>query len=113
MSASFETIQTLPLTLTEDGTIRVADSRVSLESVIYEYEQGATPEQIAQMFPAIKLADIYSVIAYYLNNREFVAAYLARQEADGDAMQQQIEAAPSYQQRVAEIRSRLLAKRIP
>jgi uncharacterized protein (DUF433 family) len=111
MISSFETVQTVPLRLTEDGTIRVADSRVSLESVVHQFKQGATPEQIAQMFPAIKLADIYSVIAYYLNNRDTIDAYLAKQEAEADTIQQQLESATGYQQRVAEIRNRLLARR--
>jgi hypothetical protein len=50
---SLENTQVLPLRLTEDGTIRVADSRVSLESVVHHYKLGATAEQIAQKFPAL------------------------------------------------------------
>lgn len=59
-----ETTITVPLTNTEFGTVRVSGSRVSLDSVVYHYEQGATPERIAESFPSLNLADIYAVIAY-------------------------------------------------
>ena len=49
--ATLETTIVLPLTLTEDGTIRITGTRVSLELVVNEYEQGATPEEIAVSFP--------------------------------------------------------------
>jgi uncharacterized protein (DUF433 family) len=54
-----ETTITVPLTITEFGTIRVGRSRVSLDSVVYQYEQGATAERIAESFPSLDLADVY------------------------------------------------------
>jgi hypothetical protein len=57
---TLKTSQTSPLRLTEDGTIRIADSRVSLDSVVHHYKLGASAEQIAQKFPALDLADIYA-----------------------------------------------------
>ena len=44
----------------EDGVVRIAGSRVSLESLLYHYKAGATPEQIACKFPSLRLADTYS-----------------------------------------------------
>src|SRR5712691_10467305 len=49
--AIVETTQEVPLTVTPDGTIRIAGSRVSLDSVIYHYRHGATTEEIALRFP--------------------------------------------------------------
>ncbi len=89
-----ETNQSLPLRLTEDGTIRIADSHVSLDSVVHHYKLGASAEQIAQKFPALELADIYAAITYYLNHKETVEDYLQQQEAEGDEIQKRIEAAP-------------------
>lgn len=108
--ATLETTQTLPLRLTEDGTIRVADSRVSLDSVVHHYKLGASAEQIAQKFPALDLADVYAAITYYLNHREAVEEYLRRQEAAGDEAQKKIESDPRYQ-KSAELRARLLARK--
>lgn len=107
---TLETPQTVPLTLTEDGTIRIKDSRVSLDSIVYHFKLGATAEQIAHKFPALELADIYAAITYYLNHRETVDEYLQQQEAEGDVLQQRIESSPSDQNARAEMRSRLLAR---
>ncbi len=108
---TLETTQTLPLRVTEDGTIRVADSRVSLDSVVHHYKLGASAEQIAQKFPALDLADVYAAITYYLRHEEEVEEYLRQQEARGDEVQSKVEADPHYQKTSARLRARLLARR--
>jgi uncharacterized protein (DUF433 family) len=107
---TLETTQTVPLTLTEDGTIRIKGSRVSLDSIVYHFKLGATAEQIAHKFPALELADIYAAITYYLNHRETVDEYLRQQEVESDALQQRIKSASNDQTACAEMRSRLLAR---
>lgn len=107
---TLETVQTIPLSLTEDGTIRVTGSRVSLDSLLHHYKLGATAEQIAYKFPSLRLADIHAAIAYYLNHRAAVEEYLERQETAADAVQQAFEADPDYQTRVGALRERLLAR---
>src|SRR5918912_2758057 len=94
---TLEKTQALPLWLTEDGTIRIADTRVSLDSVVHHYKLGASPEQIAQKFPALDLADVYAAITYYLNHEETIEEYLRQQEAEGDKVQEKIESDPQYQ----------------
>jgi uncharacterized protein (DUF433 family) len=107
---SIESIQSVPLSVTEDGTIRVAGSRVSLESVLYHYKLGAIPEEIVYRFPSLRLADIYAAVAYYLNHREAVEEYLRESEAAGDALQAEIESRPQYQAARVEVRERLLQR---
>jgi uncharacterized protein (DUF433 family) len=72
---ALDTTQNVPLTQTENGTIRITGSRVSLESILGQYEQGSTAEQIQESLPSLKLADIYAVISYYLNHRAQVDEY--------------------------------------
>ncbi|HVF67141.1 MAG TPA: DUF433 domain-containing protein [Pyrinomonadaceae bacterium] len=108
---TLDNIQELPLRLTEDGTIRVANSRVSLDSVVHHYKLGASAEQIAQKFPALDLADVYAAITYYLNHEGAVEEYLRRQEAAGEEVQKHIESDPQYQKNSADLRARLLARR--
>ncbi len=108
---TLEKTQTLPLRLTEDGTIRIADSRVSLDSVVQHYKLGASAEQIAQKFPALDLADVYAAITYYLNHEETVEEYLRQQEATGDKVQTRIESDPHYQKKSAELRARIQARK--
>lgn len=60
-----------------DDDIRIKGSRVSIESVLYEYiYRGQTAEQIAGRFPTLELEQIYATILYYLHNREKVETYL-------------------------------------
>jgi uncharacterized protein (DUF433 family) len=108
--SKIETTMTVPLTTTEFGTIRVGRSRVSLDSVVHHYKQGATAERIAESFPSLDLADIYAVIAYYLANRESVEEYFQRQEADADALQQEIESDPKQQRATNQLRERIRAR---
>jgi uncharacterized protein (DUF433 family) len=108
--SSAETTMTIPLTITEFGTIRIGQSRVSLDSVVYHYKQGATAESIAESFPSLNLPDIYAVIAYYLANRETVEEYLRQQETEADALQQQIESDPTQQKATNQLRERIRAR---
>lgn len=77
-----DTTLTLPFRQIPDGTIRIGDTRVSLETIIDSYLSGQRPEEIHSGFPFIDLADIHAIIAFYLKNRETVDRYLAEQEAD-------------------------------
>jgi uncharacterized protein (DUF433 family) len=104
-----ETIST-PLVITEQGTIRVKGSRVSLDSIIYHFKLGATAEQIVQSFPSLSLGDVYSSIAYYLTHRQQIEEYLQQQDTEADALQEQLESRPSYQAEIAELRSRILGR---
>lgn len=111
MTPKLETTQTVPFTFTEDGGIRVSDSRVSLESVIYHFNLGASAEQIVYKFPALNLADVYAVIAYYLTNRQLVDNYINQQDAKAEANRKKLEEDPEHQTWKAELRERLLARK--
>jgi uncharacterized protein (DUF433 family) len=103
----FEPTQTVPLVLGEDGTIRVRGSRVTLDSVIDDFKQGATAEQIQEDFPSITLRDVYGAIAYYLDHAEDVERYLREQEQAGETTRRLIEA----EQDVASLRRRIRERR--
>lgn len=105
---TLETVQTTHLTKTTDGTIRVGATRVSLESIVHHFSLGATAEEISQKFPVLKLAQIYGVISYFLENHEAVAEYVLRQEAESDQLQQELE--PKFQAATNDLRRRILAR---
>ena len=65
-----------PLTITADGAVRVANTRVTLDTVVAAFHDGATAEEIVQQYPSLTLADVYAVICYYLQRRAEVDAYL-------------------------------------
>lgn len=56
-------------------------SRVSLDSVVYQFLQGESPEAIVQAFPSLSLMQVYGGITYYLAQRLEIDEYLKRGEA--------------------------------
>jgi uncharacterized protein (DUF433 family) len=70
---------TLPEFLTRDdlGAIRIAGHRVGLEHLLHLYNQGYSPEMMWEEYPAISLAVVHKVIAFYLENTAAVDDYLA------------------------------------
>jgi uncharacterized protein (DUF433 family) len=63
-------------------------TRISLDSVVYSFLNGESPESIAQNFPLLSLEQVYGAIAFYLANRELVDAYLKKGEAEFQGLQQ-------------------------
>jgi hypothetical protein len=55
-------------------------------------QNGDSPEQILEGFPSLILADIYAVIAYYLNHKDEIDAYLRRRDAEAERIHREIEA---------------------
>ena len=97
--------ETPPLREDASGALRVGSSRVLVELVIRGFQDGATPEAIAQRYPTATLADIYAVIAYYLRHRQELDAYLAAREHRAQEVRQCIE---RHQRDLADLHRRIL-----
>ena len=67
-----------------DGGYWIAGSRVSLDSVVYAFLEGLSPESIVDSFEALTLEQVYGAIAYYLGHRAAIDAYLKQAEAEFD-----------------------------
>ena len=76
----------------EHGVMRVGDTRVSLDSIVYAYLNNESPEFIRQGFPVLSLEEVYGAIAYFLGHRMEVEAYLERQARDAAAWKAKLEA---------------------
>ena len=96
-----------PLRQEVSGALRVGSSRVLVELVIRAFQDGATPEAIAQRYPTVTLADIYAVIAYYLRHREELEAYLEEREQQAQDVRQRLE---RHQGDLSDLRRRILAR---
>ncbi len=66
----------------------IAGKRISLDSVVYGFRRGSSPENINRSFPLLTLEEIYGAIAFYLANRKEVDDYLAREEVEFEKMRQ-------------------------
>lgn len=96
-----------PLREDADGVIRVAPTRVTLQTVVEAYHQGATPEEIALRHPVLTLEQVYGTISYYLSNEASLRGYLDEQRASSEAARRDAEQRPV----VAQLRDRLRARR--
>jgi uncharacterized protein (DUF433 family) len=98
-----------PPPLHEDprGTIRVGRTRVTLDTVVYAYEGGDSPEEIVESFPVLTLAQVFGALAYYHQHREEVRRYLKRREREADDLQREIEASQPSGSTRSELEARL------
>jgi uncharacterized protein (DUF433 family) len=88
------------------GDYWIAGTRVSLDSVVYAYWQGHSPETIAQSFSALSLEQIYGAIAYYLRHRKAVDASIRKAEQTGEALRQELrQQDPAFYERLAQAKA--------
>lgn len=95
-----------PLRWDEAGGIRIGQSRVTLDSILASYHKGSTPEEIAVQYPVLSLAEIYGAIAYYLNHRQQIDAYLEQRRQAAHELRQQL----TQQHNLTDLRQRLQAR---
>ena len=69
-----------------DGAYVLAGTRVSLDSVVYAFLRGRSPEGIVGSFPSLKLEEVYGAITFYLAHRDEVDEYLSAGEAEFEAL---------------------------
>jgi uncharacterized protein (DUF433 family) len=75
-----------------DGGYWVQGTRVSLDSLVYRFLEGLTPESIVECFPTLTLEQVYGAITYYLAHRAAIDAYLQAEDAEYDAFRQRVRA---------------------
>ena len=75
-----------PLRVDEGGAVRVGNSRISLDLIVEQYENGMTPEDMVRAYDSLALADVYAAISYYLRYRDEVDVYLKRREAEAQTL---------------------------
>ena len=88
-----------------DGAFFVAGTRVSLDSIVYAFREGESPETILQNFDTLRLGQVYGAIAFYLENQPSIDACLVTQQRRVDEMRRAAAPLP------ANLRSRLEAAR--
>lgn len=67
---------------TRGGRPVVAGTGVSVHRIAGWYKLGSSPEEIAENFGHLSLAQVHAALAYYHANRSEIETYLAEEEAD-------------------------------
>lgn len=99
--------ETIPLTVTSEGVVRVGRTRVTLDTVVMAFLEGASAEDIQQQYPVLELSDIYSILGYYLRHKAEVDNYLSKRQQHSRSIQEDAE----RRFNPAGIRARLLSRR--
>jgi uncharacterized protein (DUF433 family) len=87
-----------------DGGYWVQGTRVSLDSIVYRFLEGLTPEHIADCFPGLTLEQVYGAITYYLAHRAEIDAYLQAEDAEYEAFRQRVRAqSPNLSRRLDDL----------
>ena len=97
-----------------NGGYYVRGHRVSLDSIVYNWREGQSAEEICDNFPTLKLVEVYGAITYYLAHRAEIDQYLKEWEAKYEEQRGAAEAANPEQyadlrRRIVEARKRLEA----
>jgi len=99
--------ESAPLKANENGVILVGKTRVTLDTVVDVFNQGATAEEVVYRYPSLNLADVYATIAFYLNHQLEVEAYLQQRRRRSQEIRETNQARFDPQG----LRDRLLARR--
>ena len=89
--------------------IRIAGTRIGIETVLRNYLQGAGPEEIVLRYPTLSLEQVHATITYYLANQEKVESYLEQVKQRREEAWQEQQQHPS--EFVQELRERLNKQR--
>jgi uncharacterized protein (DUF433 family) len=101
--------ESMPLAADADGVVRIAGTRVTLDTLVAAFREGATAETIAEQYPSVPLAEVYTLIGYYLRHQGEVNAYLEQGRREAARVRQENEGRFDP----AGIRDRLLGRRKP
>ena len=93
-----------------DGGYWITATRVSLDSIVYAFLRGSSPESIAQSFPVLTLEEVYGSIAFYLAHQAEVDADLQQGELQFEALRKQARSAnPLLYKKLEEARQHVQA----
>ena len=81
----------VPLVRIPEGVIRIKGTRIPIDTVVWAFDNGSTPEEIIRQYPTLKLDDVYLVIGYVLRHRPEIDVYLAEQERRADEIRAEVE----------------------
>lgn len=73
-----------------EGGYWVQGTRVSLDSVVYRFREGLSPESIAECFSGLSLEQVYGTITYYLAQRAKIDAYLKTADEEEERFRQRV-----------------------
>ena len=95
-----------------EGGYVIGGTRVSLDSIVYAFRRGASPESIQRSFPTLTLEQVYGAIAFYLAHEAEIDGYLERGEEELERLRKETrDRDPEFYGKMTSARSRLSTRR--
>jgi uncharacterized protein (DUF433 family) len=94
-----------------DEVYWVAGTRVSLDSVVYAFRRGASPESIQRSFSLLTLEQVYGAITFYLARQSEIDTYLRHGDEELERTREAArEADPDFYKKLEAARNQLPTK---
>jgi uncharacterized protein (DUF433 family) len=91
-----------------EGVYYIPGTRISLDSVVYAFREGCSPETIREDFAGLTLAHVYGAVPFYLDHQTEIDAYLLRRREQWAELERQgTPASPDLQARLERARRRV------
>ena len=72
-----------------EGIYYVQGTRISLDSIVYAFREGCSPESIREDFEGLTLPHVYGAIAFYLDHQSDIDDYLLRRKEQWNELERQ------------------------
>lgn len=70
------------------GRPRIAGTGVTVQRIVILYKMGLSPDEIADEFGHLSLAQVYAGLAYYHTNKDQIEAAITADQAESEALEQ-------------------------
>jgi uncharacterized protein (DUF433 family) len=94
-----------------NGGYYVKDARVSLDTIVYQYKDGASVETIRDRFPVLSLEQIHGALAFYLGHKAEVEASMEEYDRLAEEFRKAHPAPPGMKERLERVRQERLSQR--
>lgn len=78
-----------------EDDIRIRGTRIGIETVLEDYLEGSSPEEIAARYRGLSMEQVYATITYYWHGRDQVEKYLQEWRDYADRAAREREQHPS------------------
>lgn len=68
------------------GRPRIDGTRIAVRTVAILYKQGLSPEEIADQYPQLSLAQVYAALAYYHSTQAEIEEDIAAEQDEYEAL---------------------------
>jgi uncharacterized protein (DUF433 family) len=69
-----------------DGAYLLANTRVSLDSLVYLFREGMSAESMVESYATLTLEQVHGALAFYLANQKAIDIYLTEGERTAESL---------------------------